>query len=211
MLTIVDIGISNLESVRQAFKRIGYPTHVTASPMELAAARVIVLPGVGAFGDAKDQLDARNLSDVIRAHATAGKPILGICLGMQLLASTSDEGGNRGGLGLIPGKSVRLAPKDEQLRVPNIGWCDVYPQPKSVLFADLVAGTPLYFVHSYHVRCDDPANVSAVGRVGQNSFNAAVEHENLFGVQFHPEKSQDAGLDILFAFCRHVERLGALD
>lgn len=211
MLTVLDIGVSNLASVRQAFVRVGCSLRVSADPSEARAAGAIVLPGVGAFGDAMDDLEAKGLVEPIRAHAAAGKPVLGICLGMQLMSGSSEEADDREGLNLVPGRVTRLAPTDPRCRVPNIGWCDVSPERDSVLFAGMAPGTPYYFIHGYHVVCDDPADVSATLRLGGEAFTAAFERDHLFGVQFHPEKSQDAGLDMIDAFCRHVRKLGLME
>jgi imidazole glycerol-phosphate synthase subunit HisH len=204
MITIIDIGVSNLESVRQAFSRIGVQHTTSSDPDVIASATSLILPGVGSFGDAMNELRRRKLIDPICQHAAEGKPVLGICLGMQLLTTMSEEDGPNDGLDLISGKTIRIAPKDPSVRVPNIGWSGVHPKETSTLFTEFNSGDALYFIHSYHVVCDNSDNVSAVMKLGEDEYTAAFEYQNLFGVQFHPEKSQDAGLDILHAFCRHT-------
>ena len=205
MITIVDIGVSNLESVRQAFSRVGALHQTSSDPDVIAAADSLVLPGVGAFGNAMKELRDRRLIEPICRHANAGKPILGICLGMQLLTAGSEEDGPNDGLNLLPGNTIRIVPEDRSVRVPNIGWCEVFPNEESTLFANFNPGDSLYFIHSYYVCCEDSANISATIRLGSVDYTVAFEQNNLFGVQFHPEKSQDAGLDILDAFCRYAE------
>lgn len=187
MLTIVDIGLSNLGSVHQALNRVGASSMTARSGAELRAATAIILPGVGAFGDGMSALRTQGLVEPLRRHAGAGRPLLGICLGMQLLADESEEHGCHEGLGLIPGRVVRLAPDDPSLPVPNIGWCDI-------------GETPFYFAHSYHLVPDDPADGIAEIDYG-GPVVVAARRGSVSGVQFHPEKSQDAGLQLLETFC----------
>lgn len=203
MITVIDSAISNLGSVRAALTRIGASHRVTAAPAEVAAADALLLPGVGAFGDGMAALRRRGLVEPIREHAAAGKPILGICLGMQLLADSSEEFGEHEGLGLIPGRIRRLHPAPG-LRVPNIGWCDVRVAEGARLFEDVPDGAPFYFVHSYVVDCDDPANSVGTIAFGDADETVVLQRKNIYGAQFHPEKSQDAGLCFLDSFARIV-------
>lgn len=197
MITVIDSGIANIGSVVAAFRRIGVAVTVTTNPELVASARSLVLPGVGAFADGMESLRQKGLIDPIRDAVTSGVPILGICLGMQLLSDVSEEFGKHQGLGLIPGRVVRLAPSSPQERVPNIGWCDASICRDLRLFAGMQDFETFYFVHSYHLQCADPRHSAATIAFGQGAVTVAVEHANIFGVQFHPEKSQDAGLRVL--------------
>ncbi|MCX5876794.1 MAG: imidazole glycerol phosphate synthase subunit HisH [Deltaproteobacteria bacterium] len=205
MIVIIDSKIANLGSVVAAFRHLGEAVTISDDPDIVASAEGLVLPGVGAFADGMESLQRLGLDGPIRSAAAKGKPILGICLGMQLLAEESEEFGNHKGLGLIPGRVVRLAPKSGE-RVPNIGWCDVYPAGDSSIFCDITAGTAFYFVHSYHFLCNNRENSVAVIDFGHEPVTVAVERGNIFGVQFHPEKSQDAGLGVLEAFVTYVKK-----
>jgi glutamine amidotransferase len=205
MIAVVDSGIANVGSVMTAMARIGASAHVTAAAEDVARASAIVLPGVGAFADGMMALRKRGLVEPLRAAAALGTPILGVCLGMQLLASTGEEFGTHEGLGLVPGKAVRLVPTEGDERVPNMGWCDVEIRVDGGLFVPQPAS--FYFLHSYHLVCDDPADVVATLRSGGGDVAAGVRRGYVFGVQFHPEKSQDAGLELLDRFARFsVER-----
>lgn len=208
MIGVIDLGISNIGSVLRAFQRVGSTPALLDDARAVAAAQAIVLPGVGAFGDGMAALQSRGLAAPLQEAARAGKPILGFCLGMQLLADSSEEYGQHRGLGLIPGKVVRLAPGAGE-RVPNIGWCDVTARPGARLFRDTPPGTPFYFVHSYHLQCADPGDTAATIAFGKTPVTVAVEHGNIFGLQCHPEKSQDAGLGVLDAFLSVVRERGA--
>jgi glutamine amidotransferase len=208
MIVMIDMGVGNLQSVRQAFDRLGTAVLVTTDAADLTGAEAVILPGVGAFGDGMASLSRHGLIEPLRQHAAAGKPFLGICLGMQLLAGSSEEHGRHQGLGLVPGRVTRLTPTDRTCRIPNMGWCDVAVQnPRSVLFAGLDRGETFYFAHSFHLICDDPADVAATLDYSSARVTAAVQRGNLFGVQFHPEKSQDAGFHILAAFVSRVRLL----
>jgi len=201
VITVVDMGLSNLGSVLHALARLGTPARVSADPREIGDAGALVLPGVGAFGDGMAALRAAGLVEPIRAHARAGRPLLGICLGMQLLAGEGTEHGRHTGLGLIPGRVVRLAPAPGAgQRVPNIGWCDVTSADPDGPVPDDAC---LYFVHSYHLAPDDPADVAAWVDL-MPPVAAAVRRGAVWGVQFHPEKSQDAGLAVLERFAARV-------
>jgi len=203
LIAVIDINISNIGSVMEAFQRIGLKTHLTSAAADVSKADAVILPGVGSFRDGMARLGELALIEPLRSAASAGKPIFGICLGMQLMAETGEEFGSHKGLGLLPGKVVRL-PDEPSVRVPNIGWCDVAPTRQSVLFPESDSTRAFYFVHSFHLAPSDPKVVSAVVKTGKSEIVAAIEHRNLSAVQFHPEKSQDAGLDLLSRLAAQV-------
>jgi glutamine amidotransferase len=205
MITIIDCGISNIGSVLAAMRRISAAVEVTTDPAVVRQARALLLPGVGAFADGMAALRKYALINPIRDAAKAGKPILGICLGMQLLAEASDEFGDHEGLGLIQGR-VRKLPSVPGLRIPNIGWCDMDIQRQATLFVGIENGAPFYFVHSFHLVCTEHADVAGTIAFGPSPVTVAVEHGHIFGAQFHPEKSQDVGLAFLANFAAHVTR-----
>jgi glutamine amidotransferase len=202
MIVIVDYRMGNLRSVEKGFGAAGVSgVVVTDDPRVLSSARGIVLPGVGAFRDASANLTASGLRDVLIERAAAGVPLLGICLGMQLLASVGLEDGEWEGLGLVPGVCEKLP---GGVKVPHIGWNTVdYPRD-SPLFAGIEEGSAFYFVHSYHLVPDDPAAVIGSTEHGVR-FAAAVASGNVYGVQFHPEKSSERGLALLRDFAAIVE------
>lgn len=200
MITVIDSGIANVGSVISACNSIGVATTVTNDPAAIASASALLLPGVGAFADGMNSLRRHNLLQPIRNAAAAGVPILGICLGMQLLADASEEFGEHEGLGLIPGQVVRLQPRNPGERVPNIGWCDVSIGRRSQLFVEIEDRSAFYFVHSYYLRCANPNDSAGTIAFGGDEVCVAVERGNIFGAQFHPEKSQDAGLQFLCNF-----------
>jgi glutamine amidotransferase len=208
MIAMIDMGIGNLRSVLEAFRRVGSEVVVTARPEDIERASAVILPGVGAFGDGMASLRQQGLADALRRNAIDGKkPLIGICLGMQLLAEEGEEHGNHKGLGLVPSRVVRLRPTGPEFRVPNMGWCDVtFSGSRGILFDGLRDGESFYFAHSYHLQCSDQADVAATIEYGGSCLTAAIQRENIFGVQFHPEKSQDAGLNVLASFLRYVER-----
>ena len=199
MIAIIDYGVGNLFSLEQSFHAVGADIAVTADPNVIRSADKILLPGVGAFGDAAMRLRETGLDCVVLAEAKAGKPLMGICLGMQLLFEEGYEYGCHKGLGLIPGKVVPIAdviPKD--LKIPHMGWNALNFTRESKLFARIKDGDYAYFVHSYYAAdCDDA--VIATADYGA-PLTAAVEKGNVFGCQFHPEKSGAVGLEILRAF-----------
>jgi glutamine amidotransferase len=209
MITIIDSGIANVGSVLAAFARIGAAAHVTTAAADVATASALVLPGVGAFKDGMDSLRAHGLVEPIREAVRRGTPMLGICLGMQLLADVSEEFGEHEGLGLVPGRVVRLEPRRPGERVPNIGWCDARISPGSALFSGIEDGSAFYFVHSFHLRCAEPADVTAAIDFGDGPVAAAVERGHVFGAQFHPEKSQDVGLTVLHNYVASVDEVTA--
>ena len=203
MIAIVDYGVGNLFSLRSSFAAIGEDGLVTASPDALRAADKIVLPGVGAFGDAAEKLRQSGLDAVVREEAAAGKPLLGICLGMQLLFERSFEHGEHVGLGLLKGSVRRIAERiPPELKIPHIGWNALRFVKDSPLFSSIRQGDHVYFVHSYAAEdCGD--SLLAVTEYGAE-LTAAVGKDNVYGCQFHPEKSADVGLTILRNFCREV-------
>ena len=203
MTAIIDYGVGNLFSLRCSLQAVGEEVVVTADPAVLAAADRVILPGVGAFADAAEKLRATGLDKTVKALAAAGKPLLGICLGMQLLFEKSYEFGEHEGLGLLPGAVRPIAEKiPAGLKIPHIGWNGLhFPEGKRCpLFADLSEGDCVYFVHSYAaVGCEDVLTAST--EYGA-SLTAAAAKGSVYGCQFHPEKSGAVGMKILRAFCR---------
>jgi len=200
-IVIVDYGMANLRSVQKAFERVGAAAEVTSDPHRVAEARKVVLPGVGAFQDAIARLRETGLADVISDHVRADRPFLGICLGYELLFTRSFEDGVFSGLDLFPGDVVRF-PEVPGLKVPHMGWNTLRPtRPGCPLLAGLPADPAVYFVHSYYPVPTDPTLTAAVAEYPA-PFAAAVWRGNVFGTQFHPEKSQDVGLAMLRNFAR---------
>jgi glutamine amidotransferase len=196
VIALVDSGICNLASVLNALGRVGASVEATADSKRIARAEALILPGVGAFADGMKSLRERGLVEPIRAAARAGRPLLGICLGMQLLVEESEEHGRHEGLGLVEGAARRLVADRPGFRVPNIGWCDVSAEKAGALYAQAGDAGSYYFVHSYWV--DTPReNVAGSIEFSGRRVPAALERGNVCGVQFHPEKSQDRGLDLL--------------
>ncbi|MEK3696055.1 MULTISPECIES: imidazole glycerol phosphate synthase subunit HisH [unclassified Paenibacillus] len=199
-VAIVDYGMGNLHSVSKAVERLGYTSLVTADAGEILAADSVILPGVGAFGDAMEHLRASGMDVVVKAAAEAGLPLLGICLGMQLLFSSSEEHGEHKGLDLLPGSVVRFAPRDGY-KVPHMGWNRLgFLQPASPLLTGLEEGH-VYFVHSYHVLAGSDSDLLAVTDYG-HPVTAVVGRNNVYGMQFHPEKSGELGIKLLGNFLR---------
>lgn len=198
MITIVDYGLGNLGSVRNMFKRIGVPATVTGAPDAIAKATKLLLPGVGAFDNAMARIEASGLREVLDQKALRERvPVLGICLGMQLLTRSSEEGA-RPGLGWVSGATYRF-PRDMALKVPHMGWNVVTPTSESPLIRDLPEESRFYFVHSYYVRVDDPRH-SVLRTTHGVPFDAALQQDNIFGAQFHPEKSHRFGMQLLSNF-----------
>ncbi|MFO7696250.1 MAG: imidazole glycerol phosphate synthase subunit HisH [Anaerolineae bacterium] len=193
MLTIIDYGMGNLRSVEMAFRRLGIDLVVTSDPDVIRQASAVVLPGVGAFGDAMERLRALGLISALRRAIDEGRPFLGICLGMQLLFESSDEMGDHQGLGVLPG-TVRRFP--EGLTVPHMGWNQIDQRRPLPLFEGLADHSYAYFVHSYFCEAQDITDVAASTDYGP-AFTSIVARERLYGIQFHPEKSQDVGARIL--------------
>ncbi len=202
MIAVVDYGVGNLFSLKSSFDAIGVRAAVTSDPSVIVSADAVVLPGVGAFGDAAEKLRASGLGDAVKKEASLGKPLLGICLGMQLLFDRSFEYGEHDGLGLIPGEIRPIAHViPAGYKIPHIGWNSLrFRQPDCPLFEFIKDGDFVYFVHSYYAtECDE--YVAADAEYGV-PLTAAVAKGNVFGCQFHPEKSGETGLNILRAFCR---------
>lgn len=200
MTHIIDYGVGNLFSLRSSFAKIGEETVLCADPDGLREAERILLPGVGAFSDAAARLRASGMADALTDRVRAGTPVLGICLGMQLLFDKSFEYGEHPGLGLIPGEIRPLAPLVDGLKVPHMGWNALrLTRPEHPLLQNVRAGDCVYFVHSYAAFDCDPS-VIATAEYGI-PVTAAVACKNVLGCQFHPEKSGSVGLGILRAFC----------
>ena len=198
MIAIIDYDAGNIKSVEKAVAYLGKEPRITRDRDEILNAEKIILPGVGAFGDAMKRLEAYGLVDVIKEAVKRGIPFLGICLGLQLIFDESEESPGVKGLSLLPGKIIRF-PKIEGLKVPQIGWNDIGFPKESRLFAGIDEGSYVYFVHSYYLKAGNDEDVAAISRYGV-PFHAAVEHDNIFACQFHPEKSSDVGLKILSNF-----------
>lgn len=200
MIGIVDYGSGNLLSVTNALAMIGADAQLCNTPQQLYAAERIILPGVGAFKNCIDNLRSRGFEETLHELAIVQhRPILGICVGMQMMARMSLEGGEQAGLGWFDADVVRLKPQPAQLRVPQIGWNDIEYRENCPLFSGLQQKPDMYFVHSYWMNCRDATNVSAWCEYG-GRVTAAVWRDNIVGTQFHPEKSQDSGLRILENF-----------
>ncbi len=196
MIVIIDYGMGNLRSVEKALEKVGAEVKVSRDPEDLRKADRMVLPGVGAFGDAMSNLEKRGLIDVLKEEVAAGKPFLGICLGLDLLFEESDEHGLHAGLGLLPGR-VELLPTG--LKIPQIGWNQVSVRKQSRLLEGIPDGTSFYFVHSYAVVPSEESDILCTTEYGC-TFVSAVERGNIAAFQFHPEKSSSLGLQILRNF-----------
>ena len=206
MIAIVDYGVGNLFSLRSSFKAIGIDAEFTSDEKIIKSADKILLPGVGAFEDAARKLRDTGLGEVVVSQVKEGKPLLGICLGMQLLFERSFEFGCHEGLGLIPGDIVPFEGRiDKSLKIPEIGWNQLTLNKPSALYKGFSGGEFVYFVHSYYADCDKNY-VSAFSEYDV-IFPASVEYENVFGCQFHPEKSGKTGLKILENFCKAGDTL----
>lgn len=207
-VTIVDTGICNVTSVINAFKRIGCEVKATNSKEEISTAAILVLPGVGSYHHGMKSLEKYDLIDALRERVTKDKiPFLGICLGMQLLAETSSENGNHNGLGMIAGHVRRLETSSRDYRIPNMGWYDVISDKKGAIFKDINSNSTYYHVHSYYFDCDDESDIAGHINFDGKDITVAIERDNVFGVQFHPEKSQDDGLNLLMHFMHYIDGL----
>lgn len=197
---IVDYGMCNLDSVKRAVEECGGKAMITDKAKDLEKANRIILPGVGAFPDAMRNIKALSLDRVLYEQAIGEHiPLLGICLGMQLLASKGWEGEETDGLGLIPGEVCRLEPFGADTRIPHVGWNEVHPTHESPLFKGISSGKDFYFVHSYHFWPEHDAHILAYTPFA-GGFVSAVQSNSVFGVQFHPEKSQKTGFQLLKNF-----------
>jgi glutamine amidotransferase len=201
MILILDYGASNLRSVQKAFDFLNIPAKISESASDIEFADKVVLPGVGAFGKGIQAICERGFDKALGEHLAIGKPLLGICLGMQLLLSESEELGIHQGLDFIQGKVKRFdASKD---KVPQMGWNQIEIRPvQSQLFKGIDGGTHFYFVHSYFCDVQEPDAISAQSRYAEQNFAVAIEKNGIFAVQFHPEKSGEAGLKVLENFAR---------
>lgn len=200
MIRIIDYGVGNLFSLRSSLRAIGIDADYTGNPAEIRKADKLILPGVGAFRDAREALRSIGLDRVVQEEAGKGKPLMGICLGMQILFDRSYEYGEYEGLGLIPGEIVPMEgriPKD--LPIPHIGWNELMLKQPSPLMKNTANGDYVYFVHSYYA--ETPAEYVIATTDYGVEMTAAVQKDNVYGCQFHPEKSSEVGLSILKAFC----------
>ena len=198
IIGLIDYGAGNITSLSNAFHRLGEETCLTADKEALEKCRALVIPGVGSFGQAMQALKKLNLDTFLQQQALSGKLIFGICLGLQLFFSNSEEDNNEEGLGLLPGKVVRFRGSQ---KVPHMGWNRLYLQDTPLLFAEVPDGSYFYFVHSYYVVPREKEDVWGVTNYDV-LFPAAVGRDNIIGVQFHPEKSGSAGLKVLAGFLK---------
>ena len=198
MIAIIDYDAGNIKSVEKALDYIGEKYILTRDAGEIMRADRAILPGVGSFGDAMANLKKYGLIDVIYDFVKTGKPFMGICLGLQLLFEESEETPGVKGLGLLKGKCVKI-PSENGLKVPQIGWNSLEFPKASLLFKDIPEGSYVYFVHSYYLKAADFSDVSATAEYGVK-IHAAVEHDNIYACQFHPEKSSEVGIKILKNF-----------
>lgn len=198
MITIVDYGMGNLRSVQKAFEKVGSQAVISSQPEEIAQATKLVLPGVGAFRDAIQALKDQSLVEPILEQIHSGKPFLGICLGLQLLFETSYEDGEYAGLGVIPGKVVRFQDQPD-LKIPHMGWNQIESTAPHPILAGIPEQEYFYFVHSYYVAPEEESFVAAYTDYGCR-FASMVARDNIVAAQFHPEKSQSAGLKLLENF-----------
>ncbi len=199
MIAIIDYDAGNIASVEKAVKKLGYECIVTRDKEVLQKADKLILPGVGAFKDAMDKLNEYGLTDIVKKLVLEDKkPILGICLGLQLMFESSEENPGVEGLSLLKGEIVRL-PEGDDRKIPHMGWNSLEFPKKSKLFEGVVKGSFVYFVHSYYLQAEDENVVAAISKYGAD-IHAAVEWENIYATQFHPEKSSSVGLKILSNF-----------
>lgn len=200
MITIVDYGMGNLGSILNMFKRIGVESEITKDKEKIASATKVLLPGVGSFDAAMERIDHGGFREILNKKALNDRiPILGICLGMQLLTESSEEG-KLPGLGWIPGKTIKFNfDGNSKLKVPHMGWNSVFEKNPSLLIRNLSPEPRFYFVHSYYVKADDPGNVLTTTIHGLE-FHSIVQRGNIFGAQFHPEKSHKFGMKLLENF-----------
>jgi glutamine amidotransferase len=195
---LIDAGTGNLRSVQKALETVGANVERTSDPQKVLAGTRVILPGVGAFGDFMSGLKARGLAQVVKQIASRGVPLLGICVGMQALFDIGEEMGEHAGLGLLAGKVLRFT-DSLPVKIPHTGWNQVEVQKKTCLFSGIIPGAYVYFNHSYFCQPQDSSDVIAITDYGLR-YACAVQRENIFGVQFHPEKSQTVGLQILKNF-----------
>lgn len=202
-IAIIDYGMGNLRSVQKAFERLGHAAEVTGDAERITRAPGVVLPGVGAFAACMTNLGAAGLVEPVKQVIRAGRPFLGICLGMQLLFEESEEFGPVRGLGVLPGRVVRFMPDDPALKVPHMGWNELHVARPMPALAGIESGASVYFVHSYYPVPADPTLVATTTTYGPE-FASSVARDNIFACQFHPEKSQRVGLRLLENFAAVV-------
>ena len=198
MITVVDYGMGNLRSVAKALEKVGLDIKVSSNPEDIKTSKAIVVPGVGAFGDAVHNLKRLNLFNEIKNHIEEGKPYLGICLGLQLLFEYGYEFGSHKGLGVFKGKVVRFEEK-EGYKIPHMGWNQIHKKKESKMFSGIDEGEFFYFVHSFYAIPEEEGIISSTTDY-ITDFCSAVEKDNVWAVQFHPEKSQKIGLKLLSNF-----------
>lgn len=198
MVGIIDYDAGNIKSVEKAIIKLGNEAVITRDKEVLSKCDHLILPGVGAFGDAMEKIRMYDLEGFIHEQVNLGKPFLGICLGLQLMFASSDETPGVKGLGLLPGKILRI-PDHEGLKIPHMGWNSLKIDPTKKLFEGIEDGSYVYFVHSYYLMCENEEDVAATTEYS-TLIHAAVEHDNIYACQFHPEKSSDVGLKILENF-----------
>lgn len=198
MIAIIDYDAGNIKSVEKALIFLGEQAVITRDHNTLLNADGVILPGVGAFGDAMEKLQSYGLVDVIHQYVATGKPFLGICLGLQLLFDSSEESPGVEGLHLLDGKIVKI-PAESGVKVPHIGWNDLSYPNQGTLFQGVLEHSYVYFVHSYYLKASDESIVMATTEYGTH-IHASVEKDNIFGCQFHPEKSSETGMQILRNF-----------
>ena len=198
MIAVIDYGAGNLKSVKNALDHLGAANMRASTAKEILLADAVILPGVGEFGTAMAELERRGIKEAVIEAANGGRPLLGICLGMQLLFEAGEESPGAKGLGILPGRVPRF-PAEMGLKIPHMGWNSVMPLKENRLLDGLPKGSYMYFVHSFYVKAAERSDVSAISEYGL-IFDAAVERGNIFGCQFHPEKSGAAGLVILINF-----------
>lgn len=220
-VAIVDYGMGNLFSVRQACEHAGLDVGVTSARKEILSADAVILPGIGAFGDAMATLSRLDLVGVLRDVAASGKALVGVCLGLQLLMTESFEFGRHKGLGIIEGQVVPFENPlegERRLKVPQVGWNSVHPPVgdghedawENSPLAEIRDGEFMYFVHSYIVQPEDKRVVLSVSRYGQIEFCSSIHSQNIFACQFHPERSGSEGLKIYHNLASHIERLSSM-
>ena len=198
MIAMIDYDAGNIKSVEKALQKLGADVVITKDPQEILSADKVILPGVGAFGDAMNNLKKYGLDEVIHQVVEKGTPFLGICLGLQLLFERSDESPEAVGLGILKGEILRI-PDAEGLKIPHMGWNSLHLQNNGRLFKGLKENDYVYFVHSYYLKAEEEEIVKATTNYSVN-IHASVEKDNVFACQFHPEKSSDVGLKILKNF-----------